>query len=264
MFNMIRADIFKMFKMKAVALCVLASTICALGIAIMLHGVFKGAISLDGGSAFALLSDTMIIMILGSVIVGMLICGNFESKNIHDEIACGNGRLAIVLTKTVSVFLIVTVLTLPYILMSTIGFATNIGFGRYLGVPSAFFDILSNVPGVEVTNSYILKSIVLSLLITLTYLAKVSICIPVAFKARKSIAVIMIGFAATFAFDILSVLTKDINGLSFLKYLPYSLGYKLTLDCSIHVMIQSAVSSILFIAGMLIITNLIFRKAEIK
>lgn len=264
MFNMIKADIFKMFKMKSVVLYVLASTICALGIAVMLHGVFRGIISLDSSSAFALLSDTIIIMVLGSIIAGTLICGNFESKNIHDEIACGNGRLAIVLTKTTSVFLMIIVLTLPYILMSTIGFATNIGFGRYLGVPSAFFDILSNVPSVEVTNSNILKSIVLSLLITLTYLAKVSICIPVAFKSRKTIAVIMIGFVATFAFDILSALTKDVNGLGFLKYLPYNLGYKLTLDCSINIMVKSTVSSILFITCMLIITNLFFRKADIK
>jgi ABC-2 type transport system permease protein len=206
----------------------------------------------------------MIVMVLGSVIIGILICGNFETKNIHDEIACGNGRLAIILTKTVSISLFLLLLLLPYVLMSTIGFASGIGFGQYAGVPSAFFNILSNVQGVEVTSSYVLKSVVLSVLITLTYLAKISICIPVAFKARKSIVVIMTGFVTTFAFDILSTLTKGIDGFNFLKFFPYSIVYKLTLDCSVKVMVQSAISSILFISFMLVITNLVFRKAEIK
>jgi hypothetical protein len=264
MYNMIKADIYKMFKMKSVLICILASIICAVGIAIMLHGVFQGTITLDASSAFALLSDTMIVMVLGSVLTGMLICGSFESKNIHDEIACGNGRFAIIVTKTISVFLFIILLTLPYVLLSTIGFASSIGFGRYMGIPSAFFNILSNVPGVEVSSSSIQKSIILGLLITLTYLAKISLCIPIAFKTRKSIAVILIGFVATFAFDILIALTKNVHGMEIFKYLPYHLGYQLTLDCSVNVMVQSAISSIVFIAWMLSITYQIFRKAEIK
>ena len=265
MFNMIKADIYKLSKMNVVRISMLASTVCALVVAFMLHGVYKGTYSLEASSAFALVSDTMIIPILGSVLTGTLICGSFESKNIHDEIACGYGRIAIVITKAVSISLFVILLSLPYVLIAAIGFASDIGFGVYMGVPSAFFNILSNVAGVEITSANIFKSVVLCILITLAYIAKLSICIPVAFKATKTVVVIMTGFVTTFAFDIISALTKDIDGISsFLKYLPYSMTYNLTLDCSIKVMIQSILSSILFILYMLWITYKMFKKAEIK
>lgn len=265
MFNMIKADIYKLSKMQAVKICILTSIVCSLGIAYMLHGVYNGTYSLDASSAFALVSDTMIISILGAVLTGALICGDFESKNIHDEIACGNGRFAIVITKTVSISLLIILLVLPYVLMSTIGFATNIGFAIYTGVPSAFLNILSNATGVEITNEYVLKSVVLSLLITLTYIAKISICIPLAFMARKSIVVIMTGFVSTFLFDIISALLKDVAGISnFIKFLPYTMIYDLNLNCSVEVMVKSFISSVLFITVMLGITYAQFRKAEIK
>lgn len=265
MFNMIKADIYKLSKIKPVKICILASALCALGVAYMLHGVYKGTYSLEAGSAFALVSDTMIVIILGSILAGTLICGGFESKNIHDEIACGNGRFAIIMTKTAAISLLMILLVLPYVLISIIGFASNIGFGVYTGVPSAFFNILSNVAGVEITNGYVIKSIVLGMLIMLTYIAKISICIPVAFKARKSIVVIMTGFVTTFIFDILGVLVKDVDGISdVMEVLPYTMIYRLTLDCSTEVMVKSLISSIVFIGAMLGITYSLFRRAEIK
>jgi ABC-2 type transport system permease protein len=265
MFNLIKADIYKLSKMNVVRISILASTVCALVVAFMLHGVYQGTYSLEASSAFALVSDTMIITILGSILIGTLICGSFESKNIHDEIACGYGRIAIVITKAISITLLVILLSLPYVLISVIGFASQVGFGVYVGIPSAFFNILSNVSGVEITGANIFKSIILGILITLSYIAKLSICIPVAFKSTKSIVVILTGFVTTFVFDIISALTKDIDGISsFIKYLPYSMTYNLTLDCSTKVMVQSMFSSILFTLFMLWITYKIFKKAEIK
>lgn len=265
MFNMIKADIYKLSKMNVVRISILASTLCAFIVAFMLHGVYQGTYSLESSSAFALVSDTMIITILGSIIIGVLICGSFESKNIHDEIACGNGRIAIVITKAVSIALIVVLLNLPYVLVSVIGYASDLGFGIYLGIPSAYFNILSNVSGVESTPANVFKAVILGILITLTYIAKLSICIPVAFKTTKSLAVIITGFVTTFAFDILSAITKDIDGINkIFQYLPYSMTYKLTLDCSIKVMVQSVLSSILFLLFMLWITYKLFKKAEIK
>lgn len=265
MLNMIKADIYKLSRMQVVKICIFTSIVCTCGIAYMLHGVYNGIYSLDASSAFALVSDTMIITILGAILTGALICGDFESKNIHDEIACGNGRFVIVITKTISISLLMILLVLPYVLMSTIGFASNMGFAIYTGVPSAFLNILSNVSGVEIINEYILKSVVLSLLITLTYIAKISICIPLAFMTRKSIVVIMTGFVSTFLFDIISALLKDVDGISnFIKLLPYTMIFDLTLTCSVEVMVKSFVSSILFISVMLGITYAQFRKAEIK
>ncbi len=264
MLNMIKADIYRMSKISSVKLCILASAVSALVMGFVLHGVYKGTVSLDASSAFALVSDTMIVMALGAVITGVLVCGSFETKNIHDEIACGNGRLVIVFAKMLSVSCLVILLTLPYTLIAVIGFASQAGFGIYLGVPSAYFNILSNTPDVPVNDEYILKSIVLSIIITLTYIAKISICIPIAFKARKAIPVIVLGFLSTFFFDIISALTKGQGIGSVVKYLPFSLVSKLTLDCSIEIMVQCVISSVLFIVVMFLDTYLSFRKSEIK
>lgn len=265
MINMIKADIYRMSKLHVVKLCMLVSVISALVMGFVLRGVYKETISLDTSSAFALVSDTMIIMVLGAIITGTLVCGSFDSKNIHDEIACGNGRLSIIISKMLSLTLFVILLTLPYALIAVIGFASKAGFGVYVGVPSSFFNILSNVQGVPVNNDNILKSIVLSIIIVFTYVAKMSICIPIAFKVRKAIPVIAIGFLSTFFFDILSALTKNQGGMSsLLNYLPFTLVYKLTLDCSTQVMVTSVICSALFIAAMLLDTYFSFRKSEIK
>lgn len=265
MFNMIKADAYKLSKNPTVKISILVSCLCALVVAYILHGVYEGVYSLNASSAFALVSDTMILPILGSVLIGILICGSFESKNIHDEILSGNGRFAIIITKTLSVSLIIILLTLPYVIITITGVLAQIGFGIYLGVPSAFFNILSNIKSVGLNDESLLKSIILSMLITFSYIAKLSICIPVAFKTRKTIAVILAGFVTTIVFDIISELTRDMEGINnFVEYLPYRMTYKLTLDCSSEIMLQSAVSSILFIGIMLAITGRIFRKAEIK
>lgn len=265
MYNMIKADIYKLSKMNSVKICILISALSACAVAYILHGVYQGTFSLDASNAFALVSDTMIVIILGAVLIATLICGDFESKNIHDEIACGNGRFAIVITKTITISLLVIMLVSPYILMTVIGFASQLGFGIYVGVPSAYFNILSNVTGVAISNEAVLKSVILCLLIALSYIAKISICIPLAFKARKPIIVIMAGFVSTFFFDIISALVKNIQGISkLIKFLPYQMIFDLTLDCSIAVMFKSIVSSLLFLLAMIGITYAMFRKAEIK
>lgn len=265
MFNLIKADHYRMFKMQAVRLCMLVSIISALIMGVVLHGVYKGTITLDTSSAFALVSDTMLIMVLGAILVGVLVCGSFDTKNIHDEIACGNGRLTIVISKMITISFFVILLTLPYTFMTVIGFASKVGFGVYVGVPSSYFNILSNVPGVPVNKEYILKAIVLSMIITLTYIAKMSICIPIAFKVRKSIPVIIVGFVSTFFFDIIAALTKGKEGVAgFVHYLPFTLVYELTLDCSVNLMVKSVICSILFMSAMLLDTYFSFRKSEIK
>lgn len=265
MFNLIKADIFKLFKVQIVKISFLVSVVCSIMIAIVLHGVYKGTYTLETSSAFALVSDTMIVAMLGAILIGTLICGDFESKNIHDEIACGNGRFSIIMAKTITISLLMILLVLPYAIVAIVGFASNIGFGVYTGVPSAFFNILANAQGVELSSQSILKSIVLTLFITLSYIAKVSICIPLAFKARRSLIVIIAGFISTFIFDIISAVAKGVKGINeVVQLLPFTNIFKLTLDCTVDVMLKSMIYNFLFIAAMIGITYVMFRKAEIK
>lgn len=265
MINLIKADLYKLSKALSVKICFLLCCLSAVGIAYILHGVSTGDFDVSVSTSASLLVDVMLVSLLGGVLTGSLICGDFETKNIHDEIASGNGRLAIIIAKTITFSLMIFLLTLPYAIVAVVGFSINVGFAPLVGIPSSFFGILSNASGVAISGETISKSIVISILIIFMYIARLSICIPVAFQTKKSIAVIVVGFLSSFVFDLIIVLATNIKVLDDLVgCLPYSIIYDLSLDSSIGTIVKAMICGAIFIGIMIMITHSIFRKAEIK
>jgi hypothetical protein len=265
MINLIRADLYCISKMISVKICLILCCISAIIISFVLHGISAGDFDTAVGTSVSLMTDVMLVSLLGGVLIGGFILGDFETKNIHCEIISGRGRMAIILSKLFSSAALILIITLPYGIVSVIGFTSDIEFGPLVGIPSSFFEILSNTSGVEVTGASIIKSIILCLLIMYVYIGRLSVCIPIAFKCKKSIPVIITGFITAFLFDIISALAVNIDILSdILSCLPYSLTYDLTMGAPASMLIKAFVCNTIFIAIMFGISHQIFRKDEIK
>lgn len=265
MFNLIHADLYRIRKMTSVKVAVLITLVSSLFIAYVLHGMTTGNFDAEFCTKTSVFVDVMLVALLGGMLTGELVSTDFESKNIHDEIASGCGRMAMIVARTISYVLVILMITLPYALVCVIGLATGIDFEQLFGIPSAFFAVLSNQGNLAINAETIAKAVVVCLAIMVTYAARLSICLPFAYGIRKVIPVTLIGFASSFLFDILGgMFTNSDQIQKFLKMFPFYYMYDLNLDASFGTIAKAYILSILFIGIMGLITYRIFRKAEIK
>lgn len=265
MINLIKADLYKMSKMSSLYTSILICCCSAVGIAYILYGIQKGDFDAKMSTSVSLLVDIMLVSLLGGVLTGGIISSDFESKNIHNEIACGKGRFSIVISKLVVFSIAMICITLPYAITAVVGFGIDAKFSRLVGIPSQFFDVMSNVCNVENDGAAIGKAVLICLLVVFMYVARLSICIPVAFKFRKSIPVIIVGFISAFVFDIIASLVQDIPGVSDLfSFLPYSMITNCTMNADSGDIVKILLSGTAFIVAMVAISYALFRKDEIK
>ncbi len=263
--NMLKADLYKISKLNVLKICFLICTVSILAIAYVQHGVYTKALDSSLSNNFSLLADCMLVSLLGSVLTANLISNDFESKNIHSEITGGYGRFSIVMEKTVAYAILILIITFPYAFVSVLCFSSGAHFAPFNGIPSSFIAMMCNNAGVEISGQYIAKSIIIAILVMLTYVGRLSICLPFAFKTKRTIPVIIIGFVSAFIFDILYAAVKNIDILGrFVNILPYRSASQLTLDASSCTIIKVFISTIVFIALMVAITYSLFRKDEIK
>lgn len=265
MINLLKADFYQIIKSKSMWVYMFVSLLGAVSVAVVLRLIQTGALSTEAGTTVSMFVDTMLVSLLGAIVIGHVICRDFETKNIHDQIISGNGRTAILYVKVISSAFVVFLVTLPYALVAIIGFASGIEFAPLVGIPSQFFEFLSNAGGYAPTAENILRVALLSLLLIVMYVARLSICIPIAFKTKRPIIVTMVGFMSAFVFDVISALTAKVDGLAeFFNRLPYAMTLELNMDASIETMITAILSALVFTSIMASIAGHIFRKAEIK
>jgi ABC-2 type transport system permease protein len=265
MLNLIYADLYKLSKSTAIKVCIILSCISAIALTYISHSIATGAMSDTIRGSAAGLGDVMIVFLLGSLMAGFLVCSDFESKLIHDAVACGNGRIAVVISKTLVYILLVALLVLPYAIATIVGFCTGAEFTTPF-VPSIFLDILANKTGLGLTPAVICKIIVVSLITMLVYAARLSICLPIAFKVRKPVVVMAIGFAFGFLSQLVIALTKDVPILGdILSNTPFAMGDNVvTMEAGAGMLFKVTGSSFVLLIIIAAITYRLFRKAEIK
>lgn len=265
MFNMIKADMYQLRKNFAVKMYFLISFASAILVAAALRMIELGKISNTVAPSISMLVDTMLIPLIGAIITGVVICRDFETKNIHDEINCGNGRFAILMSKVITCSVMSLIVTLPYAIVCAGGFISGIKVAPLNGIPSSFFNVLINSNGLETTLDNIGKAILVCALVMFMYVSKLSICIPIAFASRKNVIVIIAGFISAFLFDILAAGTEKIKGLhDFFNRLPYAQTLNVTMNADTKTLLIAFASGVAFLAVMVSITNGMFKKSEIK
>lgn len=260
MINLIHAELYKIRKTGVFKIGVLITAVCAFVLGVLCYNIGTGAVDIPMQSLSGL-SDIFIMSVMGPLMAGVLICNDFDSKNIHDEISCG--RWAIVFSKSVVYLLLVAVLVLPYAIVGFIGFVTETTFASPFAY-STYLTLMVNKAGYVVDGTNIAKSIVVLAISLLLYAARLSFCIPVAFKVRKTVAVTVIGVVVGFVIDfIINVLSKIPGVDTLVKFTPYSTAI-VTMENTSGELWRIVGSSVLFIVIMIAITYGIFKKAEIK
>ncbi|MNC29105.1 ABC-2 family transporter protein [compost metagenome] len=265
MYNLIWADGFKMRKSAAIKIIFVITTLCAAAMSVIAYLIPQGKVDESLSSIGFLFSDMNVISILGSVLAGVYICGDYESKTIHDAISSGSGRGTVIFSKTVVLCSALAFVLLPYAII--IAIALCIGTEFSMGnVSLGFLNVLTSGAGQNLSASEGMKLLTVSVTLIIVYMAQLSITVPLAFIFRKPVLVIAIYYG-------LSILTGQLGGVAdrspvferIFGLTPYYGNYILiTLDTGAGEMFRAILVSFIFILVMLAFTYSIFRKAEIK
>ena len=260
MINLIHAEFYKYRKSLALKICLLITTICAVLLGVLSNGIAKGTIDMAANSLSGL-SDIFIMSVLGALMAGLAICGDFESKNIHDAISCG--RRNIVISKSIGFCFIIALLVLPYAIVGLIGFISQGDFQSTISY-STYLSIMSNASDLPVNGQNIAKSIEVILISIVLYAARLSFCIPLAFKVKKSVVVTVVAVVLGFLCDFFVNLLSKVPVLdTIVEYTPFSYPM-LTMEMGQGQLIKILFVSIGFIGLMVLLTNVLFKKDEIK
>ena len=265
MFNLIRADFFKIWKSAAVKILFLVSCLCAAAMAAIASSVANGRMDASMSGIGFLFSDVDVIGILGGVCAAVLICSDFDNKAIHDAVAGGCGRFTVVAAKAVVLAGSVITLLIPYAVAAGIGIGTGSKFG--LTTPGlGFLNLLTATGGTALTAAQGWELLGLMLLLLLVYAAQLSLCLPLAVISRKPVVVIAVYYAFSVLSGQLSALAKSSKLASDLFALtPYGGNYSLlTLSSGAADLVKAVLVSLIFIIAMVALTFAAFRKAEIK
>lgn len=265
MINLIHGELFKLKKSKLFWSLLLLITAAAIALAVLSNMVAEGKFGMDITASASGVGEVMIISLLGSLMAGIVVCGDFETSTIHDEIAVSGGRHSIVISKFFVFTLVIAALMVPYIIVTLIAFSSGKEFADPF-IVSVFSGIMAKNASVTVTAGSIGKILAISLAEILVYASKLSICIPVGFKTRKTIAVVSIGFASSFFLDLIfGLLSKNDLLEKIIKITPFSKKYLLlTMDTGAGDIVMAMVTSLIFMAVMVLITWKLFNKAEVK
>ena len=105
MFNLIKADLYKMRKTKSIKilflLCCISSTLMSV-ISYQLTNVNLSHDIIGIGSFF---TDFQMISLVSVIFISLFICNDFDNKTIHDSISTGYSRSSIIICKTITYFI---------------------------------------------------------------------------------------------------------------------------------------------------------------
>lgn len=265
MYNLIRADLFKMCKSSVIKILFGITILCAVAMTVMAYLILQGKIDPKMTGIGFFFSDINVISILGAVIAGVFICGDFDNKTIHDAIACGCSRSAIIVSKAIVFFCSIAFILLPYAIIT--GIALSTGYKFSMGsVAVGFLNILTKESGISYQASELLKLLIIMPTLAIVYAAQLSICVPLAIVLKKPVLVVAIYYG-------FQILCAQLTGLrdsfpvfkSIFSCTPYGGDYTfLTIDAGTGDIVKAIYVSLAFIIVMLAVAYSVFRKSEIK
>lgn len=265
MLNLFLTDIYKMRKSAAMKILFCITLVCAVIMTMMALLIYRGDLGKNMTGIGFMFSDMDVISIIGAVIAGIFICGDFDNKSIHDEIACGNSRGSIVFSKAASFSIAVFAILLPYAVVTGIALCTGCKFDMGSN-SSGFLNILTSCGGKALSASDIPKLLAVILTHCIVYAGQLSICVLLALLLRNPVLVVAIYYVMNF----LSGQLQSLKGSSkifdnIFGCTPYSGNYiMLNLNSSTGNILKAIAASVIYTAVILTITYFAFRKAEIK
>lgn len=264
MLNLIQADLFKLRKSKAIKIIFGIVVINAIIMTAIAYNVSKGSMKDASGIGF-LFSDINTISILGAVLAGIFICGDFDTKAIHDAISTGASRSKVIAAKTIVFSCIIALMLLPYAIAVVIALSTGEKFSMG-NVGLGFLNLLVVEAGKTFSAADIWKLILIMLTLFIVYIGQLSICVPLAFGLKKPVFVVAIFFGFQILSAQLITLCKSSKIVdNILSWSPFYGDYNLlTIGSGMGDMVKAILVSIMFVFIMGGLTYITFRKTEIK
>lgn len=265
MLNLIQADLFKLRKSTAVKILFGITTVSAAIMAMMAYLIPQGKIDANMTGLGFLFSDMNMMSILGAVIAGIFICGDFDNKTIHYAIANGSSRGVVIASKAIVFCVAIAFMLLPYAILT--GIALSTGYEFSMGsVSIGFLNILTSDSGTVFSASEIGKLLVVMFALMIVYMAQLSISVAFALVLKKPVFVVAIYYGLTI-FCAQLVRLKDSYAIfdSIFSCTPYGGNYTfLTLNSEMGDIFKAIAISLIFMIVVFAVTYSIFRKSEIK
>lgn len=265
MYNLIWADLFKLRNSMAIKILFGITTVSSIIMVVMAYLIPRGKIDSSMTGIGFMFSDINMISILGAVIAGIFICGDFENKTIHDAIANGCSRGSIVVSKAVVFCFALVLILIPYAIVTVIALST--GFELSMGsVAVGFLNIITSKASTAFSTTEIWKLLAVMFTLMIVYMAQLSVCLPLALVLKKPVLVV----AIYYGFSILSGQLMGLRGSSRLfdrifDSTPYGGNHAfLTLDTGTGDIFKTILVSLIFMILMISVTYFAFRKSEIK
>ena len=250
MFNLIKADLYKMRKTKSIKILFLLCCISATLMSVISYQLTNGNLSHDIIGIGSFFTDFQMISLASVIFISLFICNDFDNKTIHDSISTGYSRSSIIICKTITYFISILIFLLPYVIAAIIGMCSNYSFETFL--PSVFQNIMKNENSTAFDFNIFLKIIAIWFTMAIVYASQISISIFLAFSIRKSVIVIA------------QIINIDAAS-DFFSKTPFGIDYsKLTLNADSSVFFNFIGISLVFLVIMMLLSYLFFRKAEIK
>ena len=264
MMQLFKATLYRMYKSTGVRIAVLFTYVAAIGYYVLGFMIANGDMEAEMAGNVTALGDAMIIWLFGSLVVGVLVGGDFESKTIHGAI--GYGRKAVVMNYVFVYMAMMVVLLLPYITGSIALIIAGVDMTGAEGTTvSIFMDNIIRCNGLS-DGINVGKLILSYVSYTVVIIGQLSILIIVAMKLRKAMPVTCVGFIFGMLTALLALLASKVEILdNIYKLTPYNYSIsRLGMGADISDMLRGIVVSLVFMAFCGEIGWLAFRKADIK
>ncbi|GFZ33605.1 hypothetical protein CSC2_41310 [Clostridium zeae] len=265
MYNLIIADLFKIRKSKAIKFLFGITTVSAVAMVMMAYLIQQGKIDKSMNGVGFLFSDVNMMSILGATIAAIFICGDFDNKIIHEAIATGNSRLAVLFAKIIVFCCSLVAILFPYIIAVLIAISTGYKFSMG-SVAVAFLNLLTVEAGKSLSEVVVWKLIAAIVTLIIVYLSQLSICIPLALVIKKPVLVVTIYYGFTIMFAQLMRLSSNSSIFyNILACTPYGGNYSFVVSSTAYsVLFKAICASVGFMVVMFTIAYIGFRKSEIK
>ena len=180
MFNLIKADLYKMRKTKSIKILFLLCCISATLMSVISYQLTNGNLSHDIIGIGSFFTDFQMISLVSVIFISLFICNDFDNKTIHDSISTGYSRSSIIICKTITYFISILIFLLPDVIAAIVGMCSNYSFETFL--PSVFQNIMKNENGTAFDFNIFLKIIAIWFTMAIVYASQISISIFLAFS----------------------------------------------------------------------------------
>jgi len=260
MSSLVRSDFFKIISSKATWVMLLVSIIGSIVLISSAYFVDTGGISVETATgALSLFAEPQMIALLGSIVVGIILCTDFENKQIESAIANGHSRSNIIIIKFFNLTVLTFLIYLPYILLMAILSIINIDFQGFL--PTPVLNVIADSS--EIDLNLFINIIIVSFTSLFIYIGQLSISILYMFIFKRSVLVIATTYITILILGPISSLNDTLN--SIMTFTPY--GIDLTqfhMNLEMGFVFKSIIISVVFTLVLYLVCYLSFRRAEVK